>query len=561
MRTVAVVMITSAIWVKLSLFTWLTAVLSYILGLAWGWLYSHKWQFRTEVQRTGQKIAIATVDIFDRGLSTSQVLHWTSLPWQWLKNLFQNRLSQLKWNVPQVVLAAVGTITIFGLTLLLRFEHPMIEFRYTHPDTYSQLLVTQQILARDLPTLDHLSAYSSLCAFLSLVTGIHPVRVTHMMGAILGTILVMSVGYTVKSLTKDRASALAATYSLGVYLFTWNVGISPRLPLPIQQWLGVLQEQLNQGLIRQWAVSNLEVGAIFVVLALGCSTQLFRSKQRREGLINTTCCVLLVTIFAPSLLILLLFGGFGILFGRSMALFTTSMAWVMLALLATIPNGNLSGLTGLLATLPIGLSLLVGMLFLAIATGGRLLLANWSAAVCLTLFLAITINFCLPSSAQINYLEYDAAARKTVEISRLFPQHHWTIAAPIEQLSQVYGRGWYIDLAEFVSQYQDRVTQPNFYFPIKTPLFVLAEKKPFGADKPEVSVTYSVLSDPTYRHYRSSEGREKLALSTIKLCDLYRQNHPNSRIYYEDEVIRIYHFFPQSDNRSTKLIPFSNRQA
>jgi hypothetical protein len=543
-RTMTIVLIASILWVKLGLFTWFTAVLSYTLGLMWGWLYSHQWQFRTEVKRIGDKIAIATVDIFDRGLSLTQFIHWTSLPWQWLKDLLQNRFSQLKWNAPQLLIAGVGTMTIVGLTLLLRFEYPVMEFRYTHPDIYGQLLIAQQILARDIPQTDYFPVYSSLCAFVSVLSGSHPVRVTSILGAILGTILVLSVGYTIKSLTKDRASALAATYSLGVYLFTWDAGISPRLPLFVQQWLGVLQDHLNRGLIRQWAVGNLELGAIFVVLAVGFSTHLFRSKQRREALINTICCIFLVAITAPSLLVLLLFGGFGIIFGRAMALFTISTGWVMLALLAAIPNGNLSSLTGLLATLPVGLSLLMGMLFFAISNVGRLLLAKWSAAVCLTLLLSITINFFLPGNPQITYLEYDATARKTVEISRIFPQKNWTIAAPIEQLSQVYGRGWYLDLAEFVAKYHDRVSQPNFYFPIKTPLFVFAEKQPFGSEKPEVAVSYSVLSDPTYQNYRSPGGRSKLARQTIELCDRYRQNHPSSKIYYEDDRLRIYHFLP-----------------
>jgi hypothetical protein len=190
------------------------------------------------------------------------------------------------------------------------------------------------------------------------------------------------------------------------------------------------------------------------------------------------------------------------------------------------------------------LSLFIGMLFIAVASVGRLLLSNWSAPVCLTIFLAITLNFCLPSPPQLDYLEYDASARKAVEISRLFPHHQWTIVAPIEQLSQVYGRGWYEDLAQFVDKYHDRVADPQFHLPGQTSLLIFAEKQPFMADKPEFPVPYSVLSDPTYRNYRSASGRAKLAQATLQLCKTYRQHHPESRIYYENDRLRIYQFMP-----------------
>jgi hypothetical protein len=551
-RTFITVAIGSIVWAKLGLFTWLTAVLVYLTGLGIGWSASHQWQSERTVQQIGQQIAISTVDIFDRGLSFGQIGRWLLLPWQSICRLVRQRLDRQKWSLPLILLATLGTLLILGLTVWLRFEHPLTEFRFSHPDTYGQLLITQQILARDLPQVSYLPIFSGLAAFLTALSGVHPVQVIDLLGAILGTLLVLSIGYTVRRLTANGATALVASYSLGAYLFTWHLPIPSWLPLGVQQWLGIVRDDLNVGLIRSWAVSDLEVGAIFVILALGCSTHLLKSKQRRESAINTLCCVLLVIAIAPSLFILILLAGFGIIFGRRMALFTLSTSWVVLGLLATIPDSNFPLLAGIRATLPIGLSLFVGMLFIAVASVGRLLLANWSAPVCLTVFLAITLNFCLPLPPQLDYLEYDASARKAVEISRLFPHHHWTIVAPIEQLSQVYGRGWYEDLAQFVDKYHDspqerlrqRVADPQFRFPGQTSLLVFAEKQPFTTEKPDFPVPYSVLSDPTYRNYRSASGRAKLEQATLKLCETYRQYHPESRMYYEDKYLRIYQFPP-----------------
>ncbi len=557
-RTITTIAIGSILWAKLGLFTWLTAVLVYLTGLGIGWLGSHQWRSGATLQQLGQQIAIATVDIFDRGLSWGQLFYWLLLPWQSIYQLCQKRFNlsnqgqgvhrtvnspqQQHWSLPLIFLTTITMIGILGLTVWYRFKHPLTEFRFSHPDLYGQLLIAQQILARDLPPVNYLPIFPSLAAFLTALSGVHPVQVIHMLGGILGTLLVLSVGYTIRSLTQNTPAALAATYSLGAYLFTWHLPTPMWLPPSIQQWLSLIKENLNDGLIKSWAPSNLEVGAIFVLLMLGCSTHLVKLKQRKAALINTTCCGLLVLTIAPSLFILVLFGGFGLIFGRQIALFTLTTAWIILGSLAAIPDGRFSLFAGILTTLPIGLSLFVGMLFIAIASVGKLLLADWSAPVCLTVLLAVTLNFCLPAAPQINYVEYDAAARKTVEISNLFPHRTWTVVAPIEQLSQVYGRGWYQDLGDFVTKYQNLVGNPNFQFPSQTSLLIFAEKLPFISDRPEFPVPYSVLLDPTYRNYRSPSGRAKLAQATLKLCQTYHQHHPDSSIYYEDRYLRIYHF-------------------
>jgi hypothetical protein len=559
-RTMTIVAIGSMLWTKLGLFTWIAAILVYGTGLSIGWIASHQWQYRQPVRQLAQQLAISTVDIFDRGLSMPQLQQWLLWPWQFIEQAIQARIDRSKRSLPFILLSTISAISILLLAVGLRFEHPLIEFRFTHPDTYEQLLLTQKILARDVLQVDRIPIFPSLAAFLSAVSGIHPLHVVDSLGATIGTLLVLSVGYLMRCLTNNGAATFAATYSLGAYLFTWQLPISTRLPLGVQQCLHTLKDTLDRGLIRSWAVSELELGALFAILAIGCSTHLYRSAQRTEAIVNTLCCVLLVAAIAPSLLVLVLFGSFGLIFGRQMALFTISTAWTLLAILAAIDLvGGASSLehrfpllTGILATLPIGLSLLVGLLFMAIATAGQLLLASWSAPICLTVFIAITLNFCLPPLPTLDYLEYDAAARKAIEIGHLFPRHQWTVVAPIEQLSQVYGRGWYEDAAVFTAKYRDLVTTASFRFPHPTPLFIFTEKRPFIADKPEYPVPYSVLIDPTYRHYRSPSGRTQLERSLLELCETYRRHHPElHRIYYENDRLRIYQFSPAQIAKKT----------
>jgi hypothetical protein len=544
-RILTIVTIGTSIWAKLGLFTWITAMMVYIVGMGIGWLHANQWQFTRAWQELKQKIALATVDIFDRGVSRQQFKEWLLLPGNVGVKIVRARLQQLQWSGPQFTIAIVPTIAILGVAILLRFEHPWTEYRYTHPDTYQQLLLTQQILTRNLPPSNDSPVFANLAAFLSVMSGIEAPRTVAILGAILGTIAVLSVGYAIKNLTKSGAAALAATYSLGIYLFTLNLPISNSWPPVWQGWVSILQDRLNDGLVRQWSISSLEFGAIVFILGLGFSTHLNKSRQRVEGMINTLACIALLTLTAPSLLILVPIAGFGIVFGRQMALFVVSIAWTLLALLAAIPDRSLPGLSGLLTTLPFGLALLFGTLFFGVATAMRLLIVDWAAAVCLTLLIAVTLNFFLPPPPKLTYLEYEISARKASEIGNFFPFQGWTIAAPVEQLAQVYGRGWYIDLAEFVDKYGNSVNKPGFQFPIKTPLFVFVENIPFGNDRPESIVPYSTLADPTYRNYRSISGRTKLLNNARDLCDTYLSYHPQDRIYYQDDRLKIYQFNPQ----------------
>jgi hypothetical protein len=563
-RTVATLSIGSILWVKLGVFTWMTAVLTYGTGLGIGWMASHQWRSRPQFEQIGHQIAIATVDIFDRGVSASQIADWLSFPWRMLDRAIQAQFDlqprqflpngtsiarpklqpRARWSLPLTMLAVIAAIAIVSSTVWLRFEHPLTEFRFSHPDTYGQLLITQQILARDLPTVNYLPIFASLAAFISALSGVHPLQVVHLLGAIFGTLLVLSIGYTIAALTKNGAATLAAMYSFGTYLFTWNLPISQYLPPGWQQCLRTIADALDRGLIRSWAASEAELGALFVILAIGCSTQIARTTQRTDAIINTLCCTLLVAAISPHLLLLILFGGFGSIFGRQTGLFTIGVAWTLLAVLAAIPNRQLPLLTEILQTLPIGLSLLVGLLFMAISAASKPLFASWSPPICLMMFMAITLNFCLPPLPAIDYLEYDAAARKAVEIGHIFSPKQWTVVAPIEQLSQVYGRGWYEDVAEFTDTYQQRVKAASFHFPHQTPLLVFTEKLAFTTDKPEYPVPYSVLTDPTYRNYRSPSGRKKLAAATLQLCETYRRHHPDTLIYYENDRLRIYQFAP-----------------
>ena len=140
------------------------------------------------------------------------------------------------------------------------------------------------------------------------------------------------------------------------------------------------------------------------------------------------------------------------------------------------------------------------------------------------------------------FLEYETTARQSLRIASIFPEQHWAIVAPTEQFSETLGMGQYQDLYRFVDEYQYLVEDRAFTFPQKI-LFVFVEKNPFKYFPAEPSaVSFSILTDPTYRNYRSPAGRSSVELAALKLCEVYSELHPNSRIFYEDENLRIYQF-------------------
>ncbi len=146
-----------------------------------------------------------------------------------------------------------------------------------------------------------------------------------------------------------------------------------------------------------------------------------------------------------------------------------------------------------------------------------------------------------PAFPHPHFLEYEATARESLRIAATFEGQHWAIVAPTEQFSETFGLGQYEDLYQFVNEYHDRVGDPAFHFPYKTVL-VFVEKRPFQyfASEP-TTVAFSILTDPTYRNYRSPAGRSSLELATMKLCEIYADVHP-SRVFYEDKNLRIYEF-------------------
>lgn len=214
------------------------------------------------------------------------------------------------------------------------------------------------------------------------------------------------------------------------------------------------------------------------------------------------------------------------------ALACTALAVLTAPVLTT---GLLSAPVSVALACGVALHLLGGLLGIEWRAGR---LPIWATAAAI-LGLAV-----LPRSAGAFYVEYDLAAQKTLEIADTFPKNRWMIVAPIEQFVLTYGRGWHQHLYDFVEQVGPRADTPGYRLPFKVDdVFVFVETRPFStfASEPS-SVPFSALTDPVFRHYRSSAGRASLEFAAYSVCERLRQHGAGGTIYFENDRLRIYRF-------------------
>jgi hypothetical protein len=253
------------------------------------------------------------------------------------------------------------------------------------------------------------------------------------------------------------------------------------------------------------------------------------------------CCLLLTGMVSPLFLLLLVFTG-GILLLRPIAgliVFSVasygSAAYAILASRLALPEQ-------VAATLPIAGVLLAGSVLALVEARLYTYLGHKTQRLLLVAGFFAALIWLRPQKLSGRYLEYEAATHATQAIADSFPRQTWLVVAPVEQLAETVGLGAYEDLAEFVDKYQGRVSSPEFQFQeVQKDLFIYVEKEPFQifSREPEV-VSFAVLSDPTYRHYRSPGGRASLEARALQLCEDYRRTHSQASVFFEDDDLRIY---------------------
>lgn len=530
------------VWIKL--LNWFTLALWYSLWCFVGWVWGN-WLYRlTKLQTWIQQGILIVIDVFDHGIPLDR---WVRQCRQSLR-LWRIQGRKLGTQLPQAQTpSAVAVHWIFGaaivsFSILLRWELPVQALRFPYSGSYQTLLATRQLLSGDWGSAGSLPTFPAFAAALSLLGSVNAMQVVRFLPPLIGTLMTLAVGYSLWRSTQNRVAPLIGMYAIGAYLFTWTEKLPSDLPVPWQAWLAAIVEAGNQFLIRQATGNNLDLAVLFLLIACGQLAAL-KSKSQNFALgVNLVSCSVLILMTAPSILGLLVLYAIGRPLGRYAALWGLSLGWVVLGAIAALPNTSVS--PDFLQTLPIPLSLLLAIGVDWGITIGQRIFGKSAQPILLTVLLIVSINFCLPGPAtSYQYLEYEMAARKALEISVRFPAKQWLMVAPIEQLAEIYGVGWYEDLAGFVKKYGDQAGNREFRFPIKIPdVFIFVEKRPFITFTTPTAVLPDALAfDPTYQNYRSTAGRATLQYYALQLCENYRRSHSDLTIDFEDADLRIYH--------------------
>ena len=140
-------------------------------------------------------------------------------------------------------------------------------------------------------------------------------------------------------------------------------------------------------------------------------------------------------------------------------------------------------------------------------------------------------------------LQYESAARAVYEIAAQFPRNQWSIISPGNELAQIYGRGWHVQLSDFTRLHSvERVSRPDFEFAYPTEhIFVFVEKRPL----PVKAMAVTSKGDEAAYNYGTKSGRSSIEYVAADLMSAYVRSHKNVSVFGEDDDLVVYHIQPK----------------
>jgi hypothetical protein len=534
-RTVLYVTIAALLLASLRLLNALTVILVFVGALAIDWL-------RRRAKMHGglvMNLEAAAIEIMRKIEARSFGLRLLARrePLAPARSSWQLRINRWLKCLEGRELLVVCLAVVLTTTVILRGEHAVRELRFDQSEQYSLLLRARELMLNLHPA-NRPFVFPAVIATISFLSGADPVQVTRVLSPVVELLVVVATGLLIHVCARAGVAPVAAVYCLGAAAFPPARNHAVMAISAIQKVKSLLSG--SPALMR--ASTEFGLGLLFLLLALVFLADWYRDERGWDSLLNFACCLVLTGIVSQSLLLILVTVGGVVLLRPMMGLVAFVLVCYSFVAYLTLST-RVTGADEMHAILPVAAAILVGC-FLALienkllaragGTGQTLLLG---ACVC------VAIIWLRPQGLVGRCVEYESAARAAQEIASRIPRQTWVVVAPVEQLAETIGLGAYEDLAGFVEKYQGQVPSPDFHFEVKQEdLFIYVEKRPFQifAHEPEI-VSFSVLTDPTYRNYRSPGGRASLEAAALRLCEKYRQGHPDTDVFFENEDLRIYH--------------------
>ena len=432
-------------------------------------------------------------------------------------------------------------IVVLGTAVVLRAEHALRELRFDQPEQYPALLRARELMLNIHPA-GRPFVFPAVIAVTSLLSSTDPMQVTRFLTPVVVLFVVGAAGLLIQVCTRAGAASIAAIYCAGATVFP---------PVRDQTGAAISAMEKIESVFRGSPAAirarpEFACGLLFLLLALVFLADWHRNSRSWNSLLDFACCLLLTGVVSQILLFVLVMAA-GVLLLRPMAgLLAFVVLCYGLAAYVTLSTGSTIS-DEIRTILPIAAAMLVGCFLSLIESQSVARAGRRAEPVLLATLLCVAVIWLRPQRLLGQCLEYEAAARATQEIAYKFPRQTWVVAAPVEQLAETFGLGAHEDLAGFVEKYRSQVSSPEFRFQgAREDLFIYVEKRPFQifSREPE-TVSFSVLTDPTYRNYRSPGGRASLEAAALQLCETYRQYHSNADVFFENETLRIYHIHQQ----------------
>jgi len=440
----------------------------------------------------------------------------------------------------QGVLAAVFLVVVL-MSSLLFLQSPWYQLRFDQAEQYSALLRGRELVL-NLRAIGLPFVFPAIATTTSLISATDLMQVIRYLFPLIELFLVLTAGLTIRACTRSGVAAIATMYCLGAAAFPPTRTVIPVAESLFQKLMGLFD--YTPALTRP--SGEFQLGLIFALLALVFLVDWQRNPQW-DSLVNVGCCLALVGIVSQFLLIVLIVALAAVLMLRPMAgLMVFVLVCYGLAALAALSGGPLVP-NEVYSLLPVAGAIGVGCVIGWVREALSVAVGKHAEGVVFLGFLFLAIVWLRPHGFVPQYLEYEVTARQTQAIINEFPRQKWVVIAPVEQLPETFGFGGYEDLAGFIAEYQDRISNPDFRFPnAPDHMFVYVEKRPFQMfAKEPASVSFGTLTDETFRNYRSPAGRASLETAALQFCEEYKRSHSGASILFENDDLRIYHIQPQ----------------
>jgi len=142
--------------------------------------------------------------------------------------------------------------------------------------------------------------------------------------------------------------------------------------------------------------------------------------------------------------------------------------------------------------------------------------------------------------------QYESAARVAEQIAQTFPRGEWFLVSPTHELTSVLGRGWHVELLNFLKEYSEAsVEPPDFKFPWQADIFIFVEKEPLTRPNANGGSTHgghgmALVGDRVTLAYGTPLGRASTEIRLARIVAAYGRTHDNVSMYYEDAKLIVY---------------------